>query len=198
MKFTRMFLIVALSPAFVLAVAAQAPPPAPPPPPIEGAAPPPPPTASTPLQSSVAATHNGRVSAVVYGPQGEVQAFTLRNGVAVSLSPDLEMRLQSTVIKGTRVQVSGMQQVIAGQTSLIAQSITVSGQTFVAAPPISDQGPGIAGGIPPPPPPPAGPQGPGGPRDRRRPGAPPPLPRDGAAPPPPPPVSATPPVPPQM
>jgi hypothetical protein len=179
MKSTRTFLILALSPALVVAAAAQVPPPAPPPPP---------PGASVPQQPGVTATHNSRVSAVVYGPQGEIQAFTLRNGIAVSLPPDLGMRLQSSVIKGTRVQVSGIQQVIAGQTDLIAQSITANGQTFVAAPATPDREPGIAGGTPPPPPP-AGPQGPRGPRGRRGPVAPPPPP-DGAAPPPPPPVSA--------
>jgi hypothetical protein len=196
MKSTRIFLIAALSPALVLAAAAQAPPQAPPLPPPGAAAPPSPPAASTPLQSGVTATHNSRVNAVVYGPQGELQAFTLRNGVAVSLSPDLGMRLQSSVIKETRVQVSGIQQVIAGQTSLIAQSITANGQTFVAAPATPDQGPGISGGTPPPPPPPAEPQGPRGPRGRRGPGAPPPPPPDGAAPPPPPPVGAGAPPPP--
>jgi hypothetical protein len=209
MKSTRIFLIAALSPALVLAAAAQAPPPAPPPPP-PGAAPPLPPAASVPVQQGVTATHNSRVNAVVYGPQGEIQAFTLRNGIAVSLLPDVGMRLQSSVIKGTRVQVSGIQQVIAGQTSLIAQSITANGQTFVAAPATPDLGPGIAGGTPPPPPP-AGPQGPRGPRGRRGPGAPPPPapdgaapppapppPPDGAVPPPPPPVGTPPPPPPQM
>jgi hypothetical protein len=177
MKSTRIFLIAALSPALVLAAAAQAPPPAPPPPPLGEAAPPPP---SVPVQQGVTATHNSRVSAVVYGPQGEIQAFTLRNGIAVSLPPDVGMRLQSSVIKGTRVQVSGIQQVIAGQTSLIAQSVTANGQTFVAAPATPDLGPGIAGGAPPPPPPPAGPQGPGGPRGRRGPGVAPPPPPNGA------------------
>jgi len=189
MESTRIFLIAALSPALVLAAAAQAPPP-----------PPPPPAASVPAQQGVTATHNSRVNAVVYGPQGEIQAFTLRNGIAVSVPPDIGMRLQSSVIKGMRVQVSGMQQVIAGQTSLIAQSITANGQAFVAAPPTPDEGPGIAGGTPPPPPPPstAWPQGPRGPRG---PGAPPPPPpHNGAAapPPPPPPDGTAPPPPPQM
>ncbi|MBB5345090.1 hypothetical protein [Tunturibacter empetritectus] len=203
MKSTRIFLIAALSPALVLAAAAQAPPPAPPPPPPGAAAPPPPPGASVPVQQGVTATHNSRVNAVVYGPQGEIQAFTLRNGIAVSLPPDVGMRLQSSVIRGTRVQVSGIQQVIAGQTSLIAQSITTNGQTFVAAAPAPpDLGPGVARGTPPPPPP-AGPQGPRVPRGRRAPGAPPPPPPDGAAPAPPdgavpPPVGTPPPPPPQM
>jgi hypothetical protein len=211
MKSTRIFLIAALSPALVLAAAAQAPLPAPPPPPPGAAAPPPPPAALVPVQQGVTATHNSRVNAVVYGPQGEIQAFTLRNGIAVSLPPDVGMRLQSSVIKGTRVQVSGIQQVIAGQTSLIAQSITANGQTFVAAPATLDLGPGIAGGTPPPPPPPPPPAWPQGPRGRRGPGAappppppvgavapPPPPPPDGAAPPPPPPVGTPPPPPPQM
>jgi hypothetical protein len=184
MKSIRILLLAALSPTVVLAAAAQAPPPAPPPPPPGVAAPPPPPAASMPLQPGMSAIHSSRVSAVVYGPQGEVQAFTLRNGIAVSLSPDLGMQLQSSVIKGTRVQVSGTQQVIAGQTSLIAQSITANGQTFVAVPPTPDRGPGLAVGTPPPPVAPQGPRGPRGP------GAPPPPPSDGAAPPPPPPVGS--------
>ena len=220
MKSNRQFLIAALSPLLALAAVAQTPPPAPPPPPADAIAPPPPPAAplTTPIQSGAPATHSSRVSAVVYGPQSEVQALTLRDGVAVTLSPDLGMRLQATVTKGARVQVSGMERVIAGQTSLVAQSLTANGQTFVAAPFPPDPGPGIAGATPSPPPsPPAGPQDPRGPRGRRGPGAPPPPPDgvapppppppsvgvpppppDGAAPPPPPPVGATPPPPPQM
>jgi hypothetical protein len=189
MKSTRIFLIVALSPALVLAAAAQAPPPAPPSPPPGAAAALPLSTASGPVQQGVIATHNSRVNAVVYGPQGEIQGFTLRNGIAVSLPPDVGMRLQSSVIKGTRIQVSGKQRVIAGQTSLIAQSITANGQIFASAPATPDRGPGIAGGTPPPPPPPppGGPQEPRGPRAHRGPGVPPP-----------PPVAANPPPPPQM
>jgi hypothetical protein len=187
MKFIRILLIVALSPALVLVAAAQAPPPAPPPLSPGAAAPPPPPAPAAPLRAGITTTHNGRVSAVVYGLQGEIQAFTLRNGVAVSLSPDLGMRLQSSVIKGTRVQVSGIQQIIAGQTDLIAQSITANNQTFVAAPATPDRGPGIAGGTPAPPPPSIGAGAP-----------PPPPPPDGAVPPPAPPVGAPHPPPPQM
>jgi hypothetical protein len=189
MKSNRLFLIATLSSALALAAIAQTPSPAPPLPPPDAVAPPAPPAvpSAAPIQSGAPATHSSRVSAVIYGPQGEVQAFTLRDGVAVTLSPDLGTLLQPTVTKGSRVQVSGMERVIAGQTSLIAQSLTANGQTFVAAPPPPDQGPGIAGGTPPPPPPlPAGPQGPRGPRSRRGPGAPPPP--DGVAPPPPPPA----------
>src|SRR5260370_38631111 len=112
MKSIRILLIVALSPTLVLAAAAQVPPP--PPPPGVGA-PPPLPTASVPLLSGGTTTHNSRGSAVVYGPQGEVQAFTFRNGIAVSLSPNLGMGLQSSVLKVTRLQVSGLEQSIAGQ-----------------------------------------------------------------------------------
>lgn len=219
MKSNCLFLIAALSPVLALAAVAQTPPPAPPPPPTDVGAPPPPSVTppATPIQSGAPATHSSRVSAVVYGPQGEVQALTLRDGVAVTLSPDLGMRLQTNVTKGARIQVSGIERVIAGQTSLVAQSLTANGQTFVAAPLSAGQGPGIAGETPPPP---AGAQGPRGPRGRRGPGAPPPPPPDGvappppppagvgvpspppppdgAAPPPPPPVGATPPPPPQM
>jgi hypothetical protein len=206
MKSNRIFLIAAFTPALVLAAVAQTPPPSPPPPPPGPAAPLQPPTAPAFVQTGVPATHSSRVSAVVYGPQGEIQGLTLRNGVSVSLPPDLGMRLQSSVIKGARVQVNGTQQVVAGQTSLIAQSITANGQTFIATQPAPDRGPGIAGGVPPPlPPPPAGPQGPGGPRAWRGPGGPPPPPPAGAgAPPPPPPPDgaapppAPPPPPPQM
>jgi hypothetical protein len=161
MKPNRIFLIAALSPALVLAAVAPTALPAPPPPPPGVAAPLQPPTSPALIQTGAPATHSSRVSAVVYGPQGEVQGLALRNGVSVSLPPDLAMRLQSSVIKGARVQVSGTQQVIAGQTSLIAQSITTNGQTFIATQQAPDRGASIAGGVPPPPPPPpAGPQGP--------------------------------------
>ncbi len=202
MKSNRLFLIAALSPVLALAAVAQTPPPAPPPPPTDVGAPPPPSvtppaTPTTPIQSGAPATHSSRVSAVVYGPQGEVQALTLRDGVAVTLSPDLGMRLQTNVTKGARVQVSGIERVIAGQTSLVAQSLTADGQTFVAAPLSAGQGPGIARETPPPPP--AGAQGPRGPRGRRGPGALPPPPPDAAAPPPPPPPDgAAPPPPPPV
>jgi hypothetical protein len=176
----RLYLIAALSPVLALAAAGQTPPPAPPPPPANVSAPQPPlPMAQ--IQGGVSATHSSRVSAAVYGPQGELQALTLRDGVAVTLPPDLGMRLQSNVIRGTRVQVSGIQRVIAGQTSLVAQSLTTNGQTFVASAPFTDAGPGLAGGTLPPPPP-AGPPDPRGPAGRG-PGAPPPPP-GGSAPPP--------------
>lgn len=207
MKSSRLFLIAALSPALALAAVAQTP--AAPPPP-DAVAPPPQPTTppTMAIQSGAPATYSSRVTAVIYGPQGEVQALTLRDGVAVTLSPDLGARLQSAVTKGARIQVSGMERVIAGQTSLVAQSLTANGQTFVAMPTAPGQGSGMAGGSPPPPPPPpAGPPGPRGPRGRLGPGAPPPPPPngvappptpDGAAPPPPPPDGATPPPPAQM
>jgi hypothetical protein len=191
MKFSHLSLIAALSPVLVLAAAAQAPPPTPPPP--ANASAPPPPMAET--QGGSPVTHSSRVNAVVYSPQGDVEALMLRNGVAVALMPDIGTRLQSSVSKGTRVQVSGFERVIAGQPTLIAQSLTANGQTFVAAP---APGPGrteIANGAPPPPPPAAGPLGRGGPCGLRGPGAPPPPPNGAAPPPPPPPDGAAPPPP---
>ena len=116
MKFSRLTLIAALSPVLVLAAASRQ-------------TPPPPDAADA---SGSPATHSSRVNAVIYGPQGEVQALTLRNGVAVTLTPDIGTRLTSSVTKGTRVRVSGIERVIAGQTSLAAQSLTANGQTFVA------------------------------------------------------------------
>lgn len=216
MKFNRTFLIAVLSPAFVLTAAAQSPSLAPPPP-AAGAAAPQFPAESTRTQTGSQATHSSRVSAVFYGPQGEVQAITLRSGVSISLPPDLAVRLQSNVTKGARVQVSGAQQVIAGQTSMIAQSITLNGQTFVAAPPTPIRDSGIAARSPVPPPPPGGPLDLRGPRGRRGPDGPappradgaaspppptgadaPPPPPDGAVPPPSPPATTTPTVPPQI
>jgi hypothetical protein len=150
-----------------------------------------------PSPVGTAATYNSRISTVVYGPQGEVQALALRNGVAVSLPPDLGAQLQTAIVRGTRVQVSGTRRVIAGQTSLLAQSLTANGQTTVAShPPTPDRGAAAA----PPPPGPPGPRGPAA-AERGPGGPPPPPPADGvAAPPPPPPAvgAATPPPPPQM
>jgi hypothetical protein len=140
MKPHHVLLITALSPLLILAARAQISP-APPPPAAHGASP-----------MGIPATYNSRISAVVYGPQGEVQALALRNGVAVSLPPDLGAQLQAAVVKGTRVRVSGTQRVIAGQISLLAQSLTANGQTMVAIqPPTPDSGPAAA--VPPPPPP---------------------------------------------
>jgi hypothetical protein len=189
MKPNHALLITALSPVLALAASAQNP----------SAPPPPPPAAYGGSPMSTAATYSSRISAVVYGPQGEVQALALRNGVAVSLPPDLGAQLQTAIVRGTRVQVSGTQRVIAGQTSLLAQSLTANGQTMVASqPPTPDRGAAA------PAPPPPGPPGPRGPAARRGPGGPPPPPppADGVAVPPPPPpadgTAAPTPPPPQM
>jgi hypothetical protein len=193
----RIILIAALTPVLALTAGAQTPAP---PPALPGATAPTPPLATpVPTQFGVPATYSSHVSAVVYGPQGEVQALTLRNGVAVSLPPDFGVRLQSSVVRGARIQVSGTRQVIAGQTSLIAQSITANGQTFIATAPAPDQGPDTAGAAPPRPPPVGGPRGARGPGAPPPPpiGAPPPL-VGASAPPPPPPCGAAPPPPPQM
>jgi hypothetical protein len=182
MKPNHALLITALSPVLALAASAQNP----------SAPPPPPPAAYGGSPMSTAATYSSRISAVVYGPQGEVQALALRNGVAVSLPPDLGAQLQTAIVRGTRVQVSGTQRVIAGQTSLLAQSLTANGQTMVASqPPTPDRGAAAAAPPPPGPPGPRGParRGPGGPPP---PPPPPPPPADGvAAPPPPPPADGT-------
>jgi hypothetical protein len=195
MKSTLVVLFATLSPALILAAAAQGPVQAPSPAPSATQGPLPPARPMT--QVGTPGNHTSRVAAVIYGPQGEVQALALRDGVAVTLPPDLGTRLQSTVSRGTRVQVSGMQQVIAGQTSLVAQSVTTSGQTFVAAQPNPDRGPGldIAGPAPAAPPPPAGSNVPCGPRERRAPGAQTGAPPDGTTPPPPPPRAPVPPPP---
>ena len=130
MKPHHVLLITALSPLLILAARAQDHrPPLLPQPPMPH------------HRWAFAATYSSRISAVVYGPQGEVQALALRNGVAVSLPPDLGAQLQTTVVKGARVQVSGTQRVIAGQTSLLALSLTANGQTIVAIqppPPIAE------------------------------------------------------------
>jgi hypothetical protein len=194
MKPNHVLLITALSPVLALAASAQNP----------SVPPPLPPAAYGASPLGTAATYSSRISTVVYGPQGEVQALALRNGVAVSLPPDLGAQFQTPIVKGTRVQVSGTQRVIAGQTSLLAQSLTANGQTMVASqPPTPDRGAAAAA-----PPPPPGPPGPRGPAARRDPGGPPPLPppppAEGAAVPPPAPPPAdgaaapTPPPSPQM
>ena len=201
MKFNRLYLAAALSPMLVLAAGAQPAPPAPAPPPADASTPPPPPL----LQAGSATTRSSRVNTVIYGPQGEIQALTLRDGVVVTLPPDLASRLQSSIIRGRRIQVSGVERVIAGQASLVAQSLTANGQIFSAMP----ARPGTVVGITPPPPRPGGPggpEGPGaplglvGPPDRRGPTAPPPPAPNGATPPPPAPalgnVDAPPPPPP--
>jgi hypothetical protein len=179
MKLNHPLLIVtALSPVLTLAARAQ----------NSSAPPPPPPSPVAQSSTGTAATYNSRISAVVYGPQGEVQALTLRNGVAVSLPPDLGTQLQTAIARGSRVQVSGTQRVIAGQTSLLAQSLTANGQTVIASQPPAPGG-AAAAALPPPPP---GLPGPRGPAARPAPGGPPPPP------PPPPPADATPVPAPQM
>ncbi len=132
MKPHHVLLITALSPLPILAARAQI-------------SPAPPSAAHGASPMGIPATYSSRISAVVYGPQGEVQALALRNGVAVSLPPDLGAQLQATLVKGARVQVSGTQRVIAGQTSLLALSLTANGQTIVAIqPPPPDSGPPAA------------------------------------------------------
>jgi hypothetical protein len=174
MKSNHALLIAALYPMLTLAASAQ------------NVSAPPSPSAAPygPLPMGTAATYNSRISTVVYGPQGEVQALALRNGVAVSLPPDLGAQLRTAILRGTRVQVSGTQRVIAGQTSLLAQTLTANGQTVVTQPPAPDGGTAAA------PPPPPGPPAPRGPAAWPGPGGPPPPPpptAEGAATPPPPP-----------
>jgi hypothetical protein len=180
MKPNHALLITALSPVLALAASAQNP----------SVPPSLPPAAYGASPLGTAATYSSRISTVVYGPQGEVQALALRNGVAVSLPPDLGAQFQTPIVKGTRVQVSGTQRVIAGQISLLAQSLTANGQTMVASQlPTPDRGTAAA-----PPPPPPGPPGPRGAAARRDPGGPPPPPpappAEGAAVPPPAPLPA--------
>src|SRR5579863_9449702 len=162
MKPNHALLITALSPVLTLAASAQNPSVLPPLPPAAYAA--------SPL--GTAATYSSRISTVVYGPQGEVQALALRNGVAVSLPPDLGAQFQTPIVKGTRVRVSGKQRVIAGQTSLLAQSLTANGRTIIASQPATPDR-GTAAAAPPPPP---GPPVPSGPAARPGPGGPPPPP----------------------
>ena len=182
----RLYLIAALSPALALSAFCQTPPPALP---AGNVSAPQAPLSAPQSRDGVATSHSGRVSSVIYGPQGEVQGLTLRNGIAVALPPELAMRLQSSVTRGARVQVSGVQRMIAGQASLVAQSITANGQTFVSEMPLHDRrsgraatGPATDAGAPPPP----SPVGPPDPRNiaNRGQGVPPPP--TGAVPPPPP------------
>lgn len=188
MKLNRVVITVAISTATAIAGVAQVPPPPPPGVPL--------------VPAAQLVTHTSRVGTVVYGPQGDLQAIVLRDGIVVSVPPDLGMRLQPAIAKGTRVQVSGSQQVINGQPSMVAQSVLANGQTFVTqqvGPPL---GPRLAENVPPPP---CGASDPRGPSGRRGPGAPPPPPPNGAppppalgagTPPPPPPDGAAPPPPP--
>lgn len=194
MKLNRVVLTIVLGSATVFAAAAQIPPPSP----------------AAPEASAVQPVkHTSRISAVVYGPQGELQAIVLRDGIAVSVPPDLGLRLRPAIARGTRVQVSGSQQYINGQPMMAAQSVLANGQSFVASQPPQSFGAGPAVNPPPPapcgsappPPPPNGvsvppPPSPGA-------GAPPPPPPNGtpapvvAPPPPPAGTAATPPPPPQ-
>lgn len=128
---------------------------APPPPPPVGYAPAPPPTATAGLVAGGApVTRTSHVRTIIYGPQGEVQGLTLRDGVAVSVPPDLGIQLRGVLNRGTLIQVSGQQQAIGGETTLFAQSVTANQQTFASAPPPTGA---PAGSPPPPPPPPGGP-----------------------------------------
>jgi hypothetical protein len=105
MKPDHALLITVLSPVLALAATAQNPP-----------APPPLPSAAYGASTmGAAATYSSRIRTVVYGPQGEVQALALRNGVAVSLPPDLGAQLQTAIVKGSRVQVSGTQESSPGK-----------------------------------------------------------------------------------
>jgi hypothetical protein len=141
MKPNHALLMTALIPVLTLTASAQNP-----------SAPPPAGFAASPMATS--AIYKSRISTVVYGPQGEVQALALQNGVAVSVPPDLGAQLQGSIVRGARVQVSGTKRVIAGQ----------NGRTMVASPAAA------------PPPPPPGPPAPRGPADRRGPAGPPPPP----------------------
>src|SRR5580698_9470713 len=118
MKLNRVFITVALSSITAFSGVAQVPPP---------------PSPGAPLASSgQLVTRTSRVGTLVYGPQGELLAMVLRNGIAVTVPPDLGKRLKSAVSKGTRVQVSGIQQVFNGQPRMVAQSVLANGQRFAA------------------------------------------------------------------
>lgn len=143
-----------------LAQPCACPPPPPPPPPAQyGAPPPPPPVGYAPAPPPTATagivaggtpiTRTSHVRTIIYGPQGEVQGLTLRDGMAVSVPPDLGIQLRGVLSRGTLIQVSGQQQAIGGETVLFAQSIVANKQTSASAPPPT----GAPAGSPPPPPP---------------------------------------------
>ena len=149
--------------------------------------------ASPTAASDPAVNRHSRVSSVAYGPQGEIQSLTLKNGETITIAPGLGQQLRSAVHKGTSLQVSGLEQTASGQRTLLARSVTVKGQTYTADTQAGPATPAPATDAAPPPPDGAAPPDPaalppseGAAPPPPPPGPPPPPPSSGGAPPPPP------------
>jgi hypothetical protein len=157
-----------------------------PPPPLPGA-PPPSGQAAPPLRGPPAPSQpggvsnyaqqpfssNGTIRSWNYGPNGDVNGFTLDRNVLVMLPPEFGATLANMARLGSRVGVSGYGRIgVNVQTVVDAQMLTVNGRTLNV---------GATAGVPPPPP-----------------GGPPPPPPGRRGPPPPPGPAAPPPPPPQI
>lgn len=151
------------------------PPPEAPPAPRQAAPPPgaPPPATQPGAVSNYAQqafSSNGTIRSWNYGPNGDVNGFTLDRNVLVMLPPEFGATLANIARPGSRVTVSGYGRGgLNVRTVVDAQLLTVNGQTLNV---------GAAVGAPPPP------SGGPAPPPRARPGPPPP-PAPGAPPPPP-------------
>lgn len=138
--------------------------------PLPGGPPAPPQPGMEPSPAQQTFSSNGTIRSWNYGPNGDINGFTLDRNILVMLPPDFGATLVNMARVGSRIGVSGYgRSGVNVQTVVDAQLLTVNGQTLNV---------GATAGAPPPPPP-------GGPAVRGRPGPPPSPPGPGAPPPPP-------------
>jgi len=149
----------------------------PPPPPAAPAAPaqagPPPGGPPAPVQPGMAPGSaqqpffsNDTIRSWNYGPNGDINGFTLDRNVLVMVPPDFGARLANVARLGSRISVSGYGRSGVNVPNVVdAQVLNVNGQTLnvgatAGAPPLPPGGPSVPArarrGPPPPPPGPAG------------------------------------------
>lgn len=148
----------------------QQPPPPPPGAPPPGGPPAPPESGGVSNYAQQAFSSNGTIRSWNYGPNGDVNGFTLDRNVLVMLPPEFGATLANMARLGSRVSVSGYgRSGLNVRTVVDAQLLTVNGQQLNV---------GAAAGAPPPPSggPPPPPPGRRGPPPPSAPGAPPPPP----------------------
>jgi hypothetical protein len=133
------------------------PPPGAPPPPEQAAPPPRPQPGGVSSYTHQAFSSTGTIRSWNYGPNGDVNGFTLDRNVLVMLPPEFGATLANMARVGSRVSVSGYgRSGLNVRTVVDAQLLNVNGQTLNAGAAV-EAPPPPAGGPPPPPPSRSGP-----------------------------------------
>lgn len=93
--------------------------------------------------AAISVTESSRINRVIPGPDGRPQAFLLRNGTFVALTPGLTQQIPNTVRRSVSVRVTGQTFGKSGEKTIQAQHVTIAGVSYDDAP----------GSVPVPPPP---------------------------------------------